>query len=137
VSQFVVDASVVLTWCFPDENSAYAREVAERFKRGDSAMAPAFWPSEVLNALLVGERRNRITAKLVQNFLVELGGLPVVLVSLSAANVFSRIPELCRTHSLTAYDAAYLHLAIANSLPLASLDGDLIRACERTGVGLL
>ena len=55
VSRFVLDASVVLTWCFPDENAALARHIASLFKRGDTAVAPAFWPHEVLNALLVGK----------------------------------------------------------------------------------
>ncbi|MFZ0771714.1 MAG: type II toxin-antitoxin system VapC family toxin [Candidatus Sulfotelmatobacter sp.] len=57
MSRFVVDASVVLTWCFPDEHSALAQRVAQMFQRGDSAIAPSFWPHEVLNALLVGEKR--------------------------------------------------------------------------------
>jgi hypothetical protein len=54
MSRFVVDASVVLTWCFPDEDSALANKVAHMFKHGDSAITPSFWPHEVLNALLVG-----------------------------------------------------------------------------------
>ena len=53
MSRFVVDASVVLTWCFPDENSAVAQRVALMFKQGDSAIAPSFWPHEILNGLLV------------------------------------------------------------------------------------
>ena len=57
MSRFVVDASVVLTWCFPDENAVLAHRVAQMFNRGDSAIAPSFWPHEVLNALLVGEKR--------------------------------------------------------------------------------
>ena len=28
MSRFVLDASVVLTWCFPDENAAMAQHVA-------------------------------------------------------------------------------------------------------------
>jgi len=66
VSRFVVDASVVLTWCFPDENSALAQRVAQMFKQGDSAIAPSFWPHEVLNALLVGEKRKRISTGLIR-----------------------------------------------------------------------
>jgi predicted nucleic acid-binding protein len=64
VSRFVVDASVVLAWCFPDENSTRAVSVARMFQHGDSAIAPSFWPHEVLNALLVGEKRKRIPGSL-------------------------------------------------------------------------
>jgi predicted nucleic acid-binding protein len=79
VSRFVLDASVVLTWCFPDENAATAQHVASMFKRGDTAVAPSFWPHEVLNALLVGEKRKRISKDLVQSFLDDLATLPIVL----------------------------------------------------------
>jgi len=51
--------------------------------------------------------------------------------------VFEQIQILCREHGLTAYDAAYLDLAKANGLPLATLDEDLIRACAKTGVELV
>jgi predicted nucleic acid-binding protein len=137
VSRFVVDASVVLTWCFPDENSAVAQRVAQMFKKGDSAVAPSFWPHEVLNALLVGEKRKRISGRLVQTFLADLAALPIVLHPSPAELVFEQVQILCREHGLTAYDAAYLDLAKTNGLPLATLDEDLIRACAKTGVALI
>jgi predicted nucleic acid-binding protein len=137
VSRFVVDASVVLTWCFPDENSALTQKVAQMFKQGDSAIAPSFWPHEVLNALLVGERRKRISTVLVRTFLSDVGALPITLQEVPAEAVFDRIQSLSRAHGLTTYDAAYLDLAQSNGLPLATLDVDLIRACSKTGVELI
>jgi predicted nucleic acid-binding protein len=132
-----VDASVVLTWCFPDENSALAHRVASMFKHGDSAIAPSFWPHEVLNALLVGEKRKRISSDLIRTFLTDLAALPIVLQELPADEVFDRIQSLSREHSLTAYDAAYLDLAKASGLPLATLDEDLNHACGKAGVELI
>jgi predicted nucleic acid-binding protein len=44
---------------------------------------------------------------------------------------------LARTHILSAYDAAYLELAIRRSLPLATLDHELSRACHIAGVTLV
>jgi predicted nucleic acid-binding protein len=137
VSRFVVDASVVLTWCFPDENSALAQRVAQMFKNGDSAIAPSFWPHEVLNALIVGEKRKRISRDLIRIFLNDLQTLPIVLQELPADAVFDRIHTLRREHSLTTYDAAYLDLAKTNGLPLATLDQDLIDACGKARVALL
>jgi predicted nucleic acid-binding protein len=136
VSRFILDASVVLTWCFPDENSALAQRIAHRFQQGDSAIAPSFWPHEVLNALLVGEKRKRISRELAQTFLAELAALPVELQHLPADDVFGRVQSLGREHGLTAYDAAYLDLAESNGLALATLDEDLIRACKKAGVAL-
>jgi predicted nucleic acid-binding protein len=137
VSRFVVDASVVLTWCFPDENSALAQRVAHMLKEGDSAIAPSFWPHEVLNALLVGERRKRISGDLIRTFLTDLATLQIVLQELQADAVFDRIQALSREHGLTPYDAAYLDLAQTNRLPVATLDEDLLRACAKKGVELI
>jgi len=137
VSRFVVDASVVLTWCFPDEHSELARRVAQMFQHGDSAITPSFWPHEVLNALLVGEKRKRISANLIRTFLADLAALPIALQELPADAVFDRVQSLSREHGLTAYDAGYLDLAQTNGLPLATLDEDLIRACGKAGVDLV
>ena len=137
MSRFVLDASVVLTWCFPDENAATAQHVAGMFKRGDTAIAPSFWPHEVLNALLVGEKRKRISKELVRSFLDDLATLPVMLEQFPSEVVFGRIQRLSREHSLTAYDAAYLDLALESGLALATLDEDLARACKKVHVRLV
>jgi predicted nucleic acid-binding protein len=137
VSRFVLDASVVLTWCFPDENAAAAQHVASLFKRGDTAVAPSFWPHEVLNALLVGEKRRRVSRELVGSFLDDLAKLPIVLEQFPASVVFDRIQHLSREHGLTSYDAAYLDLALGSGLPLATLDEDLARACKKARVRLV
>jgi predicted nucleic acid-binding protein len=137
VSRFVLDASVVLTWCFPDENTASAQHVADRFKQGDTAIAPSFWPHEVLNALLAGERRKRISQEMMQTFLDDLAALPVALEQFPAGIVFDRIQSLSRKHGLTSYDAAYLDLALERGLALATLDEALVCACKNAGVGLV
>jgi predicted nucleic acid-binding protein len=137
VSRFVLDASVVLTWCFPDENAAMAQHVADMFKQGDAAIAPSFWPHEVLNALLAGEKRKRISKELVGSFLDDLATLPIVLEQFPVTTVFDRVQQLSRAHGLTAYDAAYLDLARVSGLPLATLDEDLARACKKARVRLV
>jgi predicted nucleic acid-binding protein len=133
VSRFVLDASVVLTWCFPDENAGLAQHVAHRFKQGDTALAPSFWPHEVLNALLAGEKRKRISKEMIRSFLDDLAVLPVTLEQIPAGIVFDRVQSLSRKHGLTAYDAAYLDLALENGLALATLDEALVRACKNAG----
>ena len=57
MSWIVVDASVTLFWCFPDEQTPAAMGVLDLPKAGDQALVPAFWCSEVLNSLLLGERK--------------------------------------------------------------------------------
>jgi len=137
VSRFVLDASIVLTWCFPDENVALASHVAGMFKQGHTAVAPSFWPHEVLNALLVGEKRKRISKELVRSFLDDLATLPIVLEQFSAGIIFRRIEFLSREYGLTSYDAAYLDLAQVSGLPLATLDQDLVRASKKARLRLV
>jgi predicted nucleic acid-binding protein len=137
VSRFVLDASVVLAWCFPDENDALAQHVAGLFKEGNTATAPSFWPHEVLNPLLAGEKRKRISKELVRSFLDDLAALPIVLEQFPAGVIFDRIQHLSREHGLTAYDAAYLDLALNSGLPLATLDDDLVRACKKAHARLV
>ena len=137
MSRFVLDASVALAWCFPDENSALAQQFADLFKQGRSAVVTAFWPNEVLNALLAGERRKRISTAQVRSFLRDLALLPIGLVSVPSEIVFGRIQSVSREYGLTAYDAAYLDLSLAGGLPLATLDEDLRRACKKAGAELL
>jgi len=76
VTRFVVDASVVMTWCFPDESSQKAMDVSERIAAGGRILVPAFWRHEILSALLVGERRKRLTPELSAAFLADLNRLP-------------------------------------------------------------
>jgi predicted nucleic acid-binding protein len=137
VSRFVLDASIVLTWCFPDENSALAQHIASLLKRGDTGITPSFWPHEVVNALLVGEKRKRISKEMTQSFLADLASLPILLQPPSGEVVFDRLQSLSRRYGLTAYDAAYLDLAIETGLPLATLDEDLIEACKKAKVELM
>ena len=137
MSRFVLDASIVLTWCFPDENSALALHVASLFKRGDTGIAPSFWPHEVVNALLVGEKRKLISTEMSQSFLADLASLPIVLQPSSGEIVFGRLHSLSRQYCLTAYDAAYLDLAIETGLALATLDDDLVGACKHANVELV
>jgi predicted nucleic acid-binding protein len=137
VSRFVLDASIVLTWCFPDEGAATAEHVAGMFSQGDTAVVPSFWPHEVMNALLVGEKRKRITKELVQRFLNDLVVLPIALQQLPKKVVFDRVQRLSREHNLTTYDAAYLELALDTGLPVATLDEELANACKKAHVRLL
>ena len=50
-----------LSWCFPDEQTPVALKVLDRLNAGDQALVPAFWAVEVLNSLLIGEKRRRIS----------------------------------------------------------------------------
>jgi len=137
VTRFVLEASVVLTWCFPDEAARKAEEISERIASGDKPIVTSFWRHEVLNALLMGEKRKRLTNDLIQTFIQDLERLPVDIDQPPAAIVFHSTQVLCRKHGLTAYDAAYLELAMRDSYALATVDHALERAAHAEGIEIV
>jgi predicted nucleic acid-binding protein len=116
-----VDASVALAWCFPDESSEEADGVLVKLK-GQTILVPAVWVLEISNALLVGERQKRLRQLEISRFVGLLGGLSVLQDSQTVSE------------SLSAYDAAYLELAIRHNAPMATLDGSLHKAARKAGV---
>ena len=130
---FVLDGSIAMIWGFEDESDPYAEAILERMP-DLRAHVPAIWPLEVANALLVGERRDRIIPAESAGFLAILGTFPIVVDVETATHAWSAAIHLARVHRLSAYDAAYLELAIRLGLPLASNDGRLKDAAAAMGV---
>ncbi len=132
---FVLDASVTLAWCLSEASSPAADAALDRL-RADFALVPSGWHDEVANGFLVAERRNRITAVGTAAQLARLRALDVRVVASSDAS-WGQALGLARAHGLTAYDAAYLALAVRERAPLATLDDDLRDAARRVGVALV
>ena len=122
MNSIVVDASVTLAWCFADEQTPQALKVLERLKAGDQALVPSFWSVEVLNSLLVGEKRGRISLEQTRAFLGDLGALGPSFDYASLEQVNGPVQKLCRDHGLTPYDALYVELAMRAKCPLATED---------------
>lgn len=135
MSQVVVDASVALAWCFPDEGSAYADDVLVALE-ARTILTPAVWTLEIANALLVGERAKRIRQPEIQRFMSLLDSLSFVQDTQSVNEHVGKVLPLAREHALSAYDASYLELSIRHSASLATLDGRMKRAAIKAGVAI-
>jgi predicted nucleic acid-binding protein len=132
----VVDASVALAWCFPDEAGDYADSVLSA-AQGEKLHVPAIWPIEIANALWVGERRQRIRAADIHHFAALLAGLEMVEDLQRLPLAVSHILPLAREHAISAYDAAYLELAIRRQAKLATLDEALRKAARLKGISIV
>jgi predicted nucleic acid-binding protein len=132
--RFVLDCSVTMAWFFRDETSEYAEAVEDALARAE-AVVPAGWPLEVANTLVMGERRKRSTEAQAATWLNYLRALPIVIDDETAGRAWGETLSLARAHKLSAYDAAYLELALRLGLPLASLDDDLKGAAAAVGIG--
>ena len=137
MNRIVVDASVTLSWCFPDEQTASSIGVLDRLQLGDQALVPAFWPAEVLNSLLVGERRGRILPEQTATFIDALKALKPVLDYATLEQVAGPVQIICRDHRLTPYDGLYIELAQRSGCPLATLDQAQRDAATALGVRCL
>lgn len=132
---FVLDASLTLAWMLPDEASDYGDAILQQVLAG-KAWVPDLWPHEVANALVMALKRGRITQAQRALFAEELLKLPIEVASVPARLVLESQVTLAERYGLTAYDAAYLDLALRKGLPLATQDKAMSRAAAKAGVSL-
>src|SRR5439155_20268491 len=78
VAEFVLDCSIALAWCFPDEKAPYPELVLDSLPYA-RAFVPSLWHLEVANCLVVGERRKRSTQDDTESWLSFLSALPIVV----------------------------------------------------------
>jgi len=133
---FVIDCSLTMAWLFDDEKTSFSEKMMDRLEE-EQAIVPSLWIIEVLNVLLVGEKRKRITQSQSSHFLNVLSKMPIQIIEIQSILQSESMLFLGRTFGLTSYDAAYLDLASRYGLPLASLDDQLIIAAKKMGVQIL
>ena len=92
------------------------------------------WFIEVANALLVSERRKRVTEAEMATFFELLKGLALIIDAPTASRAFVYTLPLARTYGSAGHDATYLELAMREGLMLATLDVKLKSAAEQVGV---
>ena len=124
MNSFVVDNSVVMSWCFKDETNKYGDAVLNRLAES-TAIVPPIWPLEVVNMLLVAERRNRLKQVDSVRFITLLSQLPIVVEHEGPEKKMKDLLALGRANNLSSYDAAYLDLSMRKDCPIATLDKKL------------
>ena len=132
MTEVVVDASTALAWCFPDETSGYADSVLVALE-GTTMLVPSIWGLEVANALSVGERSKRIRRLEIGQFAALLNSLRIVQDLQAVGEYIGSLLPMTRDYGLSAYDAAYLELAVRRGARLATLDLKLKKAAKRAG----
>ena len=124
----VVDASAFASWAFPDERGDKVSQALVRvMTQEESATSAAFFPLEALQAIGRALARGRFTPSAHQHVLRLLGRLPVALAPLRVSPL--EFWDWAQSLQLTAYDAAYLKVAVDLKAPLVTMDRALQRAC--------
>ena len=134
---WVLDASIALAWALPDEASDQADRFLSRITAKDVLWVPSLWWYEVANALVVAERRKRLTEADGIHLIDLYRALPIKTDMVSGTAVIEQLRTLARQYNLSAYDVAYLELALRKGLGLATADLNLQSASKKAGVKIL
>jgi predicted nucleic acid-binding protein len=125
MADVVVDTSTVVKWYIPEQHHEQARALRDDFLNGKHDLyAPALMPFEAVNALNYsghydGERLHRAANS--------LGNYGIELVSFGSVG---HIAEITNTVDITAYDAAYIALAVERDATVYTADGNLLQDLE-------
>ena len=135
---FVLDASVALLWLAPETNPAGAdyATVALVALKESQAVVPSLLALEIANVVAKLESKGAVTEADSQRYIALLWGLNITVDQATAAHALGDTLNLARRYKLSAYDAAYLELALRAGLPLATLDAGLAKAAKTAGVSI-
>ena len=131
---FVLDNSVVCGWLLESQATVYTARVAERL-RTSRAVAPSLLWLECTNVLRTVCKRRKLIVAQAHEMLSMLAALPIDFDA--AALMPAQVLDLALRYDLSAYDAAYLDLALRRAMPIATQDQALADAARVAGVGVL
>jgi predicted nucleic acid-binding protein len=133
VSQWIVDASLTLGWYLKDEDDRTYNVAILAGLKANEALVPFLWTYEVANGLVMAHRRKRLAESDIATILESLKALPITVDSPDANRVM-QLSVLALKHQLTAYDTAYIELALRLKLPVATKDTAMKRAMISCGI---
>jgi predicted nucleic acid-binding protein len=137
VSDFVLDASVALSWFVDNPVPETARKARDLILSGKTALVPALWIFEMANGFVTAGRRKVLTLVEASACCDELEILLGSSLEVALRHPKTQVRDLAASanrHSLTGYDASYLELALSENLPLVTLDKSLLAAAKKAGL---
>ena len=134
----VVDASVAIAWVLINQATSLSDELFRAgYANRSEIWVPAHWAIECNSTMLKLARADQLLwTDLDAQTNVLFYARPAVDAP-PTAQVLRQITELARRYKLSAYDAAYLELAIRKRADLATRDVALRQAAGRAGVDCL
>jgi predicted nucleic acid-binding protein len=127
----VVDASVALKWYLDDEEYGQrAMKLLTRYITDElDILAPSLLEYEVVNGLIIAQRRGRIKEEKVLSAIEGFAGLGIRMLDL--ASRYSGVIHFCRTYNRSAYDASYMVVADSEGVPLITADEGFYNAVKK------
>lgn len=134
--QFVLDSSAAVSWFLEDEKSKGSRALDILIDDG-AALVPSLWLYEISNALFTAQKRSRLPAWEAGRILNELFALNIDVDDRPKIDTLMSVLLVADTYGLSAYDAAYLELALRHRLPIATYDTKLAASAKKAGLVVL
>lgn len=120
--EYVLDASFVLAYLLPDEDSNKIDAVFSEYgEQKIGFVSTHLLPFEVLNGLQGAIRRKRLDKKIAFQLAEKFLHLKIQLIPIE----FSTLFQFAYQKDITIYDAAYVYLAKRDKLPFLTLDARL------------
>lgn len=132
MSAIVLDNSVLVAWVLGEASPTVDAAIA--LLADCQGHVPLLWAWEFANVLVVSQRRKRITPAQAAQAAAIVQGLGLEVEQPLPGHVLGQVTALALAHNLTAYDAAYLDLAMRLGATLATLDEALLIAAAACAV---
>jgi predicted nucleic acid-binding protein len=129
----VVDASLMTAWLLNESALTQGFDMDEVL--ADSpVIVPSHWPIEVSNALRTNVRSGRLGPADFHAIVDQIDSMTIRVEPSIDLDDIIPLAQFAAAHDLTAYDAAYVQLALDNGFMLATLDKPMRRAAAKLGV---
>lgn len=130
----VLDASATLSWLMNETDDTGWVEI-EMAK--DETFVPSLWRLEVAHVLLKKERQKLLSLDQRIAYARSLDELDIEIIEPDPDTTIEAITQFARPHQLSAYDAAYLQLAVDLNASFLTFDNNLKAAANRIGVEIV
>jgi predicted nucleic acid-binding protein len=131
---YVVDCSFCCALFLPDERSSVVDAFFKSITEKDTILVPSLWWYEIANVLAIAARRERLTHAQMNEIISLMETIDMTTKEVRSLMQVKTLYEIAQLYTLTAYDAAYLALVIAESACLVTLDESLLNAGKKAGV---
>jgi predicted nucleic acid-binding protein len=131
---WVTDCSFTAALFLPDEGTPAARRFFRELGRHDAVWVPGLWWLETANVMTLAVRRRRITAHDARLAMALFGQMSLQTDPAHGVEYLQTVTALAGETGLSAYDAAYIELAVRRNAGLASCDRLLLAAAQKAGV---
>jgi predicted nucleic acid-binding protein len=130
--RYVIDCSVAFKWVVAESDTPKAVKLRDDFRNAvHDLLAPDLFPTEMANALLVSERRGRLSPGDSTVLLKDiLKTLPVIHAALP--DLLPRAHGIAASSVASVYDGLYVALAEREGCELVTADDKLVKNLQAT-----